>query len=161
MRVQRTAVLTMGIVLGLGITGCGSGSGESDGATSARQEGGPAVEGGGPSLANPVEILQKIPGCKIPKGTEVGDTDIDGNLYASCHFKDNSGTDGTDVTVRTFAGDPAQLATAEELSSDDSHKVIVGDDFTATITGDWSSYSAHIDPSEIAALVGGTYTPRG
>lgn len=156
------AGVALAIAVSLAITGCGGGTASSpapvDGGGSA-VEGGSTVEGGGTALSNPVDLLKKIDGCHIPAGTEVGDTDIDGNRYASCNLKDNAGTDGTDVTARTFPGDPTQLATADELSADDSHKIIVGSDFIVTITGDWSSYSRHVDPAEIAAQLGGTVQP--
>lgn len=108
--------------------------------------------------ANPVPLLKKVKGCVLEAGTESGDRDMNGNRFASCSFMDNSGTPGTTVTVRTFPGDPQQYAIdPEQLKSDDSNKVIIGKDFTAVITGDWSSYSSEVDPKVIAKQVGGTY----
>lgn len=110
-------------------------------------------------MANPVDILRKVEGCEIPAGSEVGDTDIDGNRYASCDFMDNSGTAGTDVTARTYPGDPRDFASADLLQGDDSHKVILGEGFLVLITGDFASYSKDVDPEEIAQQVGGEYQP--
>jgi hypothetical protein len=108
--------------------------------------------------ANPVPVLRKVKGCVIEDGTEVGDHDIAGNRYASCSFMDNAGTPGTSVTVRTYPGDPMQWhPMPDQLKSDDSTKVIMGDDFTVVITGDWQSYSRDVDPNAIAKLVGGTF----
>ena len=110
--------------------------------------------------ANPVPILQKIKGCVIDEGTEVGDHDVAGNRYASCSFMDNADTPGTSVTVRTYPGDPMEWhPMPDQLQSDDSNKVILANDFTVVITGDWQSYSRDVDPETIAKLVGGTFQP--
>ncbi|GAA4123676.1 hypothetical protein GCM10022415_29080 [Knoellia locipacati] len=62
--------------------------------------------------------------------------------------------------MRTYPGDPKVWDTMpENLRSDDSHKVIIGEDFLASITGDWNSYSKHINPSTIAKQVGGKLIP--
>lgn len=110
--------------------------------------------------ANPVPLLERVQGCIPEGGTEVGDHDINGNRYASCSFLDNGGTPGTAVTVRTYPGDPRTWdPMPEQLTSDDSNKVIVGDDFVVVITGDWDEYSQNVDPADIADQVGGTLVP--
>lgn len=110
--------------------------------------------------ANPVPILKKVKGCIIEDGTEVGEHDVYGNRYVSCSFMDNADTPGTRVTVRTYPGDPKQWdPMPENLKSDDSSKVILGDDFMVVLTGDWSDYSRDVNPKTIAKLVGGTYQP--
>lgn len=136
------------LLMSLALYGCGAGDDNSSGG-----------DGGGKRAdpSNPVDVLQKIDGCVIPSGTEVGEPDIDGNLYASCDFLDNGGSEGTRFTVRTYGADPREVETADQLQSDDSHKKIIGNDWILTITGDWSAYSAHVDPEAIAEMVGGEY----
>lgn len=112
-------------------------------------------------MANPVEILRKVDGCELPAGSEVGETDINGNRYASCDFMDNSGTAGTSVTARTYPGNARDFATLDQLQGDDSTKVILGEDFTVTVTGDFATYSAEVDPEDIADQVGGQFLPLG
>ena len=123
----------------------------------------PEGEGAVPSEPrNPVPILKKVRGCVLAADTEVGETDIYGNRYAGCDFLDNSGTPGTSVIVRTYPGDPRQWeSTPDNLRTDDSHKIIVGEDFVLTITGDFSDYSRHISSKAVAKQVGGEYqAPR-
>ncbi|WP_162794461.1 hypothetical protein [Nocardioides houyundeii] len=116
-----------------------------------------APEGFAGELKNPVSILRKIQGCTIPAGTETGDRDIHGSLYADCEL-----SEVVNVTVRTYAVDPLILPpdTYPDLVPDDSNKVIFGPDFTVNIWGS-PEYLAEVPSVEtIAAQVGGNvHTP--
>lgn len=120
--------------------------------------GGSASSGKTPSSApNPVAMLKKLVGCVLPAGSSVGETDMDGNRYASCYYMDNAGSEGTNVTVYTSAGPPTAT-----LQNDDSHKVIVGSHFIAGVTGDWSAYSSTFDVDSVAQSLGGkVIAPNG
>lgn len=141
-------VIVTAFSLSLALAGCGDDDADGTGAAGSSTAKEPS---------NPVPILEKVDGCELEAGTEVGETDIDGNRYASCNFMDNSGSAGTNVTARTYPGDPKDFATADQLRGDDSHKVILGQDFIVTITGDFAAYSADVDPEVIADQVGGEY----
>jgi|GEM_PF-4527386 len=103
----------------------------------------------GAELSNPVEILKKIEGCDLEPGVEMGSRDVDGNLYAECDFP-NSGS----VTVRVVGTQPEGYGN-EDQTVDDSHKVIYGTDWYATITADPSLFVSDIDVEEIAEQTGG------
>jgi len=109
------------------------------------------------SAPNPVTMLKKLDGCVLPAGSSVGETDMDGNRYASCDYMDNGGSAGTNVTVYTSAAG-APLA---QLPNDDSHKVIVGSHFIAGVTGDWSAYSSTFDVDSVAQSLGGKVVAPG
>ena len=75
-------------------------------------------------------------------------------------FLDNSGSVGTDITLRVLPGDPNELATEyEDFTPDDSHKVIVGPNFYAVVTGDFASYSKDVNIQQIADTLGGEVKP--
>lgn len=132
----RRVIAALALSSGLLVTACnGSSSSSSSG-----------------SAPNPVQILQKLDGCVLPAGAVQGDTDMNGDRMAECSYQDNQGTDGTSVTVYTNTSKPDLPG----ITADDSHKIITGKDFVLEITGDWSAYSAHIDPAQIAKQVGGS-----
>jgi len=108
-----------------------------------------------PQPANPVTILKKIKGCVIAPGVEAGQTDINGNRYAECSFKDN-----TSVLVTTFPGDPRLFEPFPEgLTSDDSRKAIIGRDFLVTIHLIDVIGTSQVDFDKVAQQVGGQLVP--
>lgn len=113
---------------------------------------------------NPVDVIRQLgdPTCKTK--AEAGEEDINGNWYASCSWYDNSGTPGTEFTVRTYPGDPTEFDPNVPFRSTDSNRVIIGVDFAATITGDWTSYSKRFTSKTLVAMaekLGGDYLPPG
>lgn len=113
------------------------------------------------AAVNPVDLLKKLRGCVLPKGATVGNADIDGNMYASCYYMDNEGSEGTDVTLRVVGHTPTSKDMGGESHGDDSHKLIVGATWYAVVTGDWAAYSQHIDPAVVAKTLGGRFIPSG
>lgn len=85
--------------------------------------------------SNPVAILKEIPSCKLEEGVVAGDTDIFGNRFADCTIGD-TGQRGHNVSVRTYPGDPRiyDIDPDRNLKSDDSRTIIIGEDFTATVS---------------------------
>lgn len=64
---------------------------------------------------NPVDVLKKVPGCKIGAGVGSGEPDINGSMYASCEingvsFRDDGQGYTTDVPVTVRAVDPDSAA---------------------------------------------------
>jgi hypothetical protein len=159
---NRLVILTLLPAAALILAACGGSSQKSDtGATTGSASSG-ATTGSASSAttaaavaANPVDILRKIPGCVLAPGETQGDHDVQGDRTAECNFLDNNGTEGTNISVYTWATTEG----ADKGITDDSHKAIVGDHFDLMILGDFPTYSAHIVPSKIAALVGGVLVP--
>jgi hypothetical protein len=148
----RVAILAAALLTTSAITGCASDQTTQTATTSTA--GGDALTA---QARNPVDLLRKITGCHLDDGVETGERDIDGDRYASCNFLDNQGTNGTDVTVYTGAGQRPDMT---NFVTDDSHKVITGPDWFLVITGNWGGdgYSRHVDPAVVAGQVGGTVT---
>lgn len=123
------------------------------------------VESDAPEPRNPVDLLKQLgdPDCKTQ--AEAGEVDVNGNWYASCKWMDNSGTGGTELTVRTYPGDPLELdPNPRPFRSSDSNRFIIGSDFVAMITGDWTAYSKRFTKERLTAIadkLGGEYLPPG
>ena len=106
--------------------------------------------------ANPVPILKKITGCILEAGAKNGRPDVFGGRFSSCYFMDNGDhSQGTDVTIYAYPGDPKQFNSKLTTPSDGT-AIILGSDFAVIITyiaGDTSSPA--VDLSQIATQVGG------
>jgi hypothetical protein len=142
------AIFTAGLV-----TSCGDDDAAPQDRTAVEGAGGGESSQGGDEAPNPVDILKKIEGCVLEPGVTVGEDDINGNRYASCFIKDY-----IDVTARTFTLDPFPIY-PELLEPDDSHRVVLGDNFMVNVTADPSAFAADVDMGEIAAAVGGEEIP--
>jgi hypothetical protein len=109
----------------------------------------------------PVDILKKVPGCKITPG--ISDRDVDGNPYATCRIPvgDAKSTATDDVTVYVYADHAdVERETMTREGSTGSTKVITGDTFilryTGTVDPDVGGTVFSIDPATLARDVGGT-----
>jgi hypothetical protein len=102
-------------------------------------------------LSNPVDVLNLIEGCVVEPGVEMGQQDVDGVYYAECNFPDS----GANVLVRVVGPEPEGYGNEDQVP-DDSHKVIYGKDFYATITADPSVFGSEISVDAIAEEIGGT-----
>lgn len=161
--IPQTSTALLALLL---LVGCGGETTDADTGSSgaSTESGSPAVEEGPvESSVNPVDVLRKVPDCKIGPGVESGEPDINGNLYASCDIEDVEFTeDGeaytTDIGVTARAVDPAEAMTLgyESATSDDSHKVIFGDGFYLVLTGSPAVFgTGAVDVEAIATAVDG------
>ena len=108
-----------------------------------------------PELTNPVRILRKIKGCVFEPGVEAGQTDINGNRYASC-----TSSDGARVNATTYPGNPRLFDPfPANLQSDDSYKVIIGTDFLVAIVLVDVTSPENVDLKKIAREVDGQLVP--
>lgn len=116
-----------------------------------------------PEPRNPVPMLKgAAPNCKTD--AVAGEVDIMGNRYATCYWQDNGGSDGTAFEVRTYPGEPERWSPEWPFMSSDSQRFIIGEDFIASVTGDWSTYSDWLDEAtlqELAKRLGGKYLAPG
>ncbi|MFT4228482.1 hypothetical protein [Micropruina sp.] len=126
-----------------------------------------AEPGGEPELPDPrkpVDLIKQFGDRSCKTQAEAGEEDVYGNRYASCSWQDNADTPGTELTVRTYPGDPLEFDPNVPFRSTDSNRIIIGDDFVATITGDWTSYSKGFTTKKLGAIadkLGGEYLPPG
>lgn len=146
------------------VTGCGDDRSTSDSKSSNAPS---SSEGDGEptkSTVNPVDVLQKIPECKVEPGVETGQSDANGNMYATCKIEDieyGEGDDAyvtsADITVRAVDPDFIEAQGYGDAAPDDSHQVIFGDGFYAVITADPAVFgTGALKVDQIARALGGT-----
>ena len=158
---MKSILMLTSLALGLLLAACG-GDNASNGGRSATS---PEVEGDSRpvgSSVNPVDVLKKVPDCKIGAGVESGEPDMNGNLYASCTIEDvkfkSEGVYFTDVDVTARAVNPADAMALGygDIDTDDSHKVIFGNGFYLVLTADPAVFgTGAVDAEKIAAAVDG------
>ena len=100
---------------------------------------------------NPVTVLKKVKGCKIPAGVTVGDQDIVGEWFASCGLATNAIDDIT-VTSMSGAYDPIT-----DGAPTDSTRIILGKGWMMTVGGaPYEFTDGTYNLNAIAKQVGGT-----
>lgn len=162
--ILRTLLVAATMAASLALSSCGGNdtdaTGNSDLSDSPNSDGSAPDTGddGSASEVNPVDVLHKIDECVTDPGVSVGEPDMNGFRYASCTLTvstDEYGDYDVDVTVR--AADPTDpLLDPENLTPDDSHKVVFGDGFYLVATADPSIFGAGaVDMDAIAVAVGG------
>lgn len=109
------------------------------------------------SRPNPVTLLKKIKGCVIENNAVIGETDIDGNTYASCFVGGEGGYEtGHDYRFTARTNEVRPQSVGGQTNIDDTTAVIYGDTWYVVMDGTFGNPLSPADVQKYAAQLGGT-----